>query len=112
MSLEAEPFFFLEILKFEEVILLATLHPQASRNAMPRDPPALSNDMPRDPPALSNDMPRDPPASSGPPGGSQPFRCLFYIYTRGPFRRKTLKVFVLVRRFDPYTAPLTLHWFL
>ena len=101
MSLEAEPFFFLEILKFEEVILLATLHPQASRNAMPRDPPALSND-----------MPRDPPASSGPPGGSQPFRCLFYIYTRGPFRRKTLKVFVLVRRFDPYTAPLTLHWFL
>ena len=101
MSLEAEPFSFLKILKFEEVILLATLHPQASRNAMPRDPPALSND-----------MPRDPPASSGPPGGSQPFRCLFYIYTRGPFRRKTLKVFVLVRRFDPYTAPLTLHWFL
>ena len=101
MSLEAEPFSFLKILMFEEVILLATLHPQASRNAMPRDPPALSND-----------MPRDPPASSGPPGGSQPFRCLFYIYTRGPFRRKTLKVFVLVRRFDPYTAPLTLHWFL
>ena len=82
MSLEAEPFFFLEILKFEEVILLATLHPQASRNAMPRDPPALSNDMPRDPPALSNDMPRDPPASSGPPGGSQPVPMLVvYLYT-------------------------------
>ena len=86
MSLEAEPFSFLKILMFEEVILLATLHPQASRNAMPRDPPALSND-----------MPRDPPASSGPPGDHSPFRCLFYIYTRGPFRRKTLKVFVLVR---------------
>ena len=71
MSLEAEPFFFLEILKFEEVILLATLHPQASRNAMPRDPPALSND-----------MPRDPPASSGPPGGSQPVPMLVvYLYT-------------------------------
>ncbi|CAK8997213.1 Cryptochrome DASH [Durusdinium trenchii] len=60
---EANPRLLLESLARVEVILLATLHPQASRNAMPRDPPALSNDMPRDPPALSNDMPRDPPAS-------------------------------------------------